>query len=146
VLCLDVLEHLENIHEMFDRLCALTKNYVIISLPNPWASMMENFESKSYNQHTNIKFYGLPNERPDDRHKWFYSFNEAKRFIEYRAEKNHMDILDLHCIRKNDALESHGLTENEKMKIIEARKILYRNDMDFEEFNTWTLWCLLKKK
>ena len=35
VLCLDVLEHLDNIHEVFDRLCALTRRYLIIALPNP---------------------------------------------------------------------------------------------------------------
>lgn len=35
VLCLDVLEHLDNIHEVFDELCRVTRKYLIISLPNP---------------------------------------------------------------------------------------------------------------
>ena len=38
VLCLDVLEHIDNIHEVFDELCRVTRKYLIISLPNPWAS------------------------------------------------------------------------------------------------------------
>ena len=145
VICLDVLEHLENIHAMFDKLCALSKRYVLISLPNPWASMMENFESKRYNQETNIKFYGLPKERPEDRHKWFYSLSEAISFVEYRAQKNDMEILDFYKVKKKDAIHS-GLSNEEVRKIREARSILFRNDMDFEEFNAWTLWYLLEKK
>ena len=40
VLCLDVLEHLDNLHEVFDELCRVTGKYLSISLPNPWASLM----------------------------------------------------------------------------------------------------------
>jgi hypothetical protein len=35
VFCLDVLEHLDNIHEVFDELCRVSSEDVIISLPNP---------------------------------------------------------------------------------------------------------------
>ena len=40
VLCLDVLEHLDNLHEVFDELCRVTGKYLVISLPNPWASFV----------------------------------------------------------------------------------------------------------
>lgn len=40
VLCFDVLEHLDNIHEVFDELCRVARKYLIISLPNPWVSFM----------------------------------------------------------------------------------------------------------
>lgn len=40
VLCLDVFEHLDNLHEVFDVLCRVTRKYLIISLPNPWSSVI----------------------------------------------------------------------------------------------------------
>jgi 2-polyprenyl-3-methyl-5-hydroxy-6-metoxy-1,4-benzoquinol methylase len=30
VLCLDVLEHIENIHQLFDELCRVTKKYLLL--------------------------------------------------------------------------------------------------------------------
>ena len=36
VLCLDTLEHLDNIYQVFDELCRVTRRYVIVALPNPW--------------------------------------------------------------------------------------------------------------
>ena len=45
VLCTDVLEHLENIHAVFDELCRVSRRWVVISLPSPWRefySMLKN--------------------------------------------------------------------------------------------------------
>jgi SAM-dependent methyltransferase len=48
VLCLDVLEHLDNIHKVFDELCRVSRRYVVISLPNPWASFWSILRSGGY--------------------------------------------------------------------------------------------------
>ena len=102
VLCLDVLEHLENIHEVFDELCRVTRSHVIISLPNPWRSFLRVLERGDYRPGQPTKFYGLPPEKPEDRHKWFFSKEEAVNFIEYRSAQNSMSVLQM------DFMKHHG--------------------------------------
>ena len=95
VLCLDVLEHIENIHEIFDHLCRVAREHVIIALPNPWGSLYSVLRHGFYQPDAPLKFYGLPVEPPEDRHKWFFSAEEAERFIIYRAAKNEMRVVQL---------------------------------------------------
>lgn len=72
VLCLDVLEHLENIHAAFDECLRLAKEYVIISLPNAYQDFWNFLKNGKYmGRSSDMKFYGLPQERPEDRHRWF---------------------------------------------------------------------------
>lgn len=95
VLCLDVLEHVDNIHQVFDDLCRVTQRYVIISLPNPWSSLFKALLFGDYAPNRPMKFYNLPPEPPEDRHKWFFSNKEAQRFIRYRAKKNKMQVVQM---------------------------------------------------
>jgi len=89
VVCTDVLEHLENIHDMFFELARVTRKYVIISLPNNWNPFIKSiFRGESVS-----KFYGLPVEKQRDRHKWFFNYEEAKNFIRGMAEKTGMDVI-----------------------------------------------------
>ncbi len=97
VLALDVLEHVDNIYEVFDSLCRVSSKYVIISLPNPWAAMIAAIQNGSYQDGMHMKFYGLPEQPPLDRHKWFFSFSEAKRFVYGRAQHNHMQVIDMYA-------------------------------------------------
>ena len=98
--CADVLEHLENIHLIFDELCRVSAKYIIITLPNTYASIPEILKGKKYTQDAVkrkefgkiLKFYGLPFEKPQDRHRWFFSFDEAVEFVKYRAKKFNFDI------------------------------------------------------
>lgn len=94
VLALDVLEHVDNIYEVFDSLCRVSAKYVIISLPNPWAAMIAAIQNGSYQEGVHMKFYGLPVNPPVDRHKWFFSYSEANRFVAARAKVNNMKVLD----------------------------------------------------
>lgn len=94
-MCLDVLEHLENIHACFDELCRVSAEWIIISLPNPYNDLLNYFRSGKYmNREKNMKFYGLPKEREADRHKWFFSAYEAREFVSCRAKKNGFSIYD----------------------------------------------------
>ena len=88
VVCTDVLEHLEEIHSMFSELARVTRKYVIISLPNNWNP----FIKKIVKGESGLKFYGLPVEKPKDRHKWFFNYEEAKNFIYGRAEQAGMNV------------------------------------------------------
>lgn len=82
VLCIDVLEHLDNLHMIFDELIRVSKRYIIISLPNCWCDARQAIErGKGHFGH-----YGLPLQKPKDRHKWFFSLSEAKQFLEGKSK------------------------------------------------------------
>ncbi len=89
VVCTDVLEHLEKIHGIFFELARVTRKYVIISLLNNWNPLFRNILKGE----TASKFYGLPVEKPKDRHKWFFNYEEAKNFIYGMAEKAEMKVI-----------------------------------------------------
>lgn len=94
VVCTDVLEHLDNIHEIFDELLRVTKKYVIISLPNCYSANIKDI----IRGRSGLKFYGLPLEKPETRHKWFFNYQEAEEFIMKRAEKNHAKAIEISTI------------------------------------------------
>ena len=108
IVCADVLEHLENIHEVFDEICRVTRKHIIITLPIPtsifWRYLLNRYYSNNFEKSKShglfSKYYGLPLEKPVDRHRWFYNNKEAERFIKYRSEKNgfsvsYIELLDL---------------------------------------------------
>ncbi len=96
VVCIDVLEHLDNIHETFDELLRVSKRYIIISLPNCYSASLKNI----IRGRGGLKFYGLPLEKPKDRHKWFFNYQEAKDFVIKRAEKNNAKVIEISTIRR----------------------------------------------
>lgn len=77
VVCSDVLEHLDNIHHIFQELVRVSRRFIIISLPNNWANARRPIERGK----GSIAHYGLPAVRPPDRHKWFFGFTEAIEFL-----------------------------------------------------------------
>lgn len=144
VMCLDVLEHLENIYSTFNELCRVSKDWVIISLPNPYSSFMNYLINGKYSADKNIKHYGLPKEKEADRHRWFFSAIEAREFVRHNAEKNGYEIYDLFVREENnEGLPVGNSDEVEKIK--EARKLIFRNDLNFPELYEGTLFWVLKK-
>ena len=138
VLCLDTLEHLDNIHEVFDELCRVARKYLIISLPNPWANFMGMLKGGYYNHgEFPIKFYNLPTNPPNDRHKWFYGVHEAEKFLKERGKMNGMKILQVDKENTN----------------LNFRKFLYRmflklivhNDIDVDSLLVGSIWTVLIK-
>ena len=84
VVCTDVLEHLERIHDVFDSLLRVARSRVIVSLPAPINSMLGDLWRGGEGWK---KFYGLPVDPPRDRHRWFFGFDDARRFIVERAAR-----------------------------------------------------------
>lgn len=83
VVCADVLEHLEEVHSVYDELMRVGRKNVIITLPIPARlTIIKKFFLKQP-----IKRYGLPLEKPADRHRWFFTYYEAERFLKERAER-----------------------------------------------------------
>lgn len=141
VLCLDVLEHLEGAHAMFDELCRVSRRHVIISLPNPHWEFYRMLREGNYCEGRHLKFYGLPPEPPEDRHRWFFSVEEAKAFISHRAKSQGMEILELHANPNAD--RRYGLRG--RIEAI-AQRILFGRT--FDPANIWAgpLWAVLEKR
>jgi hypothetical protein len=92
-LALDNLEHIENFHQIFFEMFRVTKKNILISLPN---SVETFFEILKNNKQSDIKerghyskFYGLPTNKPKDRHKWFLTIGDIERFfLEFVKDKD----------------------------------------------------------
>ena len=95
VLCLDVLEHIESIHLIFDELCRVSRGYVVIALPNPWESFWRMLRKGPHEQGRPMKFYGLPLDPPADRHRWFFGAEDAHQFIRHRAAGCGFDVVQI---------------------------------------------------
>lgn len=141
VLCLDVLEHLDNIHDIFDDICSVSKKYVIISLPNPHGVFWHYLRHYNYNEHQHMKFYGLPLDKPEDRHKWFFSTEEAKKFILYRAKKSNMKIVQIDF--EGVEVPKFGLVKKLIFRLFLKQ---YFNLISNQNLYTGTLWVVLKKE
>lgn len=95
VICTEVLEHIENLHEMFDEIIRVSAKYIIVSLPNCSSTRRM---LKVLLKGRNGKFYGLPFEKPADRHKWFFSYKEIIDFVNHKAKESSVgvDLILLH--------------------------------------------------
>lgn len=139
VLCLDVLEHIENIHTIFDELCRVTRRNLIISLPNPWHSFYKHLTRGSYDSQQMLKFYSLPLERPGDRHKWFFSYSEAEQFIRRRGAQNQLTVVQIDPLYiDKPAFPIRQLREL-------ALWLLFRRGLKLQDFYYGTLWAVLEK-
>ncbi len=96
VLCTDVLEHLEHLHRIFDELVRTSKRWLIISLPNCWVNARRPIERGK----GSFRFYGLPKEPPEDRHRWFFNMTDVQSFMEWQAQKHALKIVNMHVSEK----------------------------------------------
>ena len=81
VVCVEVLEHLDGLHRIFDELVRVARKHLIVSLPNCWCAARRQLEKGQ----GSISHYGLPPQRPVDRHKWFVNLTQAREFFEAKA-------------------------------------------------------------
>ena len=140
VLCLDVLEHLGNIHDVFDELCRIARRYLIISLPNPYALFYRWIRCghRPGTPHP-MKFYGLPTGKPEDRHRWFFGSAEAENFIREGAARNHMTLLQLD--RENDTQSNLS----RRFRIF-VRNLLAGGGPTWQDTHAGTMWAVLEKQ
>ncbi len=82
---LDVLEHLESIHDIFQGLFAHSNNQIIIALPNigyyrfRLSFLFNGILSKKYTFNKN---------KTDDRHRWIPNYHSIKEFVNENLDKN----------------------------------------------------------
>lgn len=93
---LDTLEHLDNFHEVFEELIRVSKKYIIISLPNCFDVFFKIFFNKRTNDVNQNgfynKFYGIPINKPIDRHKWFFTVDDIERFFILKSKENNCHV------------------------------------------------------
>jgi len=129
VLCIDVLEHLDNLHSIFAELVRVSEKFIIVSLPNCWCDARRPVgRGKGHFGH-----YGLPLERPEDRHKWFFSLTEARQFIEAKAEDLRLGIEDIFVAEKPRS----GI-----LRLL--RRVCYPGDQYYNRYSR-TLWVVLRR-
>lgn len=96
VVCTDVLEHLDNLHDVFREIVRVGKKKLLISLPNNWNAARHRIE-RGYGS---FKHYGLPLDPPVDRHRWFFSFDEARQFFVGQADRCGLKIEEMVVLEK----------------------------------------------
>lgn len=128
VLCTDVLEHLERCHAVMDGLCRVARRHVIVSLPNPLRNLMLGLYYDGSGGR--LKYYGLPVERPADRHRWFFGREEASDFLRERAGKNGFEVEQL---------------DSEDGPCPVWRDEQGRNVLDHPNLKGGTIWCVLRR-
>lgn len=87
IICLDVLEHVDNLHEVLDQFLLISKKYIILSFPNE----LRFLNLIRYVYKTNNREFGF---FPRNRHKWFISYSQSKTFIRNFAKKNNLIIIN----------------------------------------------------
>ncbi|MCF7854809.1 MAG: class I SAM-dependent methyltransferase [Candidatus Pacebacteria bacterium] len=96
VMCIDVLEHLDQLHRIFAELIRVSSSYVLVALPNCWCDARRPIErGKGAFGH-----YGLPAAQPKDRHKWFFSFSQARTFLMDQAQKHRVTPVEMFATEK----------------------------------------------
>jgi hypothetical protein len=91
VVALDVLEHTNGIHQALAELFRVASKTVIVSLPNC-------YEIQARIRHLLGRpisgKYGLPLQPPPDRHRWFFSLDDARVFCRSQARENGWAVID----------------------------------------------------
>jgi Methyltransferase domain len=91
VVALDVLEHADRIHDALSELLRVASATVIISLPNCYEVGLRIAHLRG--RPISGK-YGLPAQPPSDRHRWFFSLEDARAFCRARAPDEGWVVVD----------------------------------------------------
>lgn len=85
VVALDVLEHVEHIHQAFHELARLTRHSLIAALPN--VATLPRRWSFLWRANLGTAKYDLLPEHQGDRHRWLTTYSQMNRFIECNASQ-----------------------------------------------------------
>ena len=92
VVCTDVLEHIDAMHRVFDEMVRVTRSGggLVVSLPNCWRAVRRRVPRGAGTP----RFYGLPVEKPADRHKWFFNVDDVAAFFEGQARRQPVRVVE----------------------------------------------------
>jgi 2-polyprenyl-3-methyl-5-hydroxy-6-metoxy-1,4-benzoquinol methylase len=135
VVCSDVLEHLDTLHRTFDELIRVSRRYVIVSLPNcrNYEMIYRIWSGRS------LKFYGLPPQVPEDRHKWFFGFHDAVAFMRERSADLGVTV----AAADPQFLRYRGIKGGIILALV---RVLALTRARFEDLGSMAAWVVLEKK
>jgi ubiquinone/menaquinone biosynthesis C-methylase UbiE len=133
----DILEHLENFHLILYECFRVTKKAIVISLPVPSSEFLSiiynrRFSSDGLTAGIYSKFYGLPFQVPEDRHRWWFTYDDVISFFENFENHNDCQISIF-----SDLPQTNGI-QNKLIKFFLPKRI-YRNLI----YNA--IWIVIKK-
>lgn len=131
VVCLDVLEHLNNLHAMFEEIVRVAREHVVISLPNNWSTARKRIARGR----GSFIHYGLPAEPPEDRHKWFFNTEEAVDFLRDRARRHGLEIVELVALEKPRPVWNRAW-----------RRLRHPSDRSYLNLYPHTVVCVYRKR
>ena len=83
-----------------------------------------------------MKFYGLPFEKPFDRHKWFFNYEDVVEFFNYQCDKYNLAMRELLHVESITSLK--GKTIHALMKLILGDKVA-------KNLSISAIWVVLEK-
>lgn len=93
VVALDVLEHVERIHDAFHELARIARRTLIIALPNI-ASLSKRWSFLRAGYLGTGKYDLLPDHQ-GDRHRWLTVYDEMNQFVEANARKARLELTSI---------------------------------------------------
>lgn len=145
VLCLDVLEHVENVHGVFDEICRVAAGSVILSLPNPYGDLLGHLIR---GRRSGLQHYGLPVKHPGDRHKWFFSVADSREFVRAKAGEHGMTVVQYS--QDPAVVPESGARRLLQRAVVWKRsmlmKALFGMDFSYSEMMANTCWWILRKE
>lgn len=142
VLCLDVLEHIENFHIIINEIVRIPSKRSIISLPNCsnlFFNILLNKKRSNLKEGYYFKYYGLPISCPEDRHRWFCTIKDYEIFFKDLAFKNNLNV----AFKNN--LNVQFFSHNRKSFLFKVIKVFFGERLSNELF-LQNIWIVLEKK
>jgi len=147
VICTEVLEHLNELHRAFSELVRISRRYVLVSVPNALPAVFGYVTRRAVSLQDGTpqgiaygrfaKFYGLPFERPEDRHRWFFTYSEARDFFHHGAATHGYRVVDEY------ATGARGFSL--KGRLVRAAVRTVWGDTVMRDWFTGSYWCMLEK-
>jgi ubiquinone/menaquinone biosynthesis C-methylase UbiE len=93
----EVLEHLEHFHLICDEMYRVCKSTLFVSLPNSAVEMVsicrnQRFYNDPLENGVYSKFYGMPLKVPEDRHRWWLTFEDIIRYFVWFERANSCEV------------------------------------------------------
>lgn len=131
VICIDVLEHLESLHKIFEEIIRVCSGFAVISWHNCWVNARRPIDRG----HGSFSHYGLPVDPPGDRHRWFFNISEAWNFVQEQQTRLPFTLAEAWVMEKPRPYPVRLL-----------RKMRYLNPRDYDNRYAHTLWTVLARR
>lgn len=129
VISIETLEHLENLHRMFGELVRVSGKHLIVSLPNCWRDARRPIGRGR----GDFAHYGLPAKKPLDRHRWFFSYSQAREFLCAMATDHNLVITEIFG------------TEQPRNVLVRLLRRLRYNRESYANRYVQTIWVVFSK-